>query len=245
VTPNLTPSSHPSHGSRPCPPALGRGIQNHLGLQLRLAHEGLGPWPTPEPILVLAARLDHLLIVRDAAQLGEFQDGILEARPNLRRFALSLTKNPDRADDLVQDTILRALNKRSFFQPGTNLSAWLFTILRNSFFSEHRKRAHEVADSDGDHAARLTVAPEQMDRLNLQDLQEALMKIDPDQRRALLLVSAQGMSYEEAAVACRTPVGTVKSRVNRARIRLVDLMGGREDEPGVHPLLEAPTGLPT
>jgi RNA polymerase sigma-70 factor (ECF subfamily) len=184
----------------------------------------------PEPILVLAARLDRLLAIRDEVQLGEFQDGILDARPNLRRFALSLTKNSDRADDLVQDTILRALNKRSFFQPGTNLSAWLFTILRNSFFSEHRKRVHEVADSDGDHAARLTVAPEQMNRLNLQDLQDALMKIDPDQRRALLLVSAEGLSYEEAAVACRTPVGTIKSRVNRARTRLVELMGDREDD---------------
>ena len=235
--------SHPSPESHRCQRALGRGIQNHLGLQLRLAHEGLGPWPMPEPILVLANRLDRLMIVRDEARLGEFQDGILEARASLRRFALSLTRNPDRADDLVQDTILRALNKRSFFEPGTNLSAWLFTILRNSFFSEHRKRGHEVADSDGDHAARLTVAPEQMDRLNLQDLQDALMKIDPDQRRALLLVSAQGLSYEEAALACRTPVGTIKSRVNRARIRLIDLMGDRDDERD--PLLEPPAGLPS
>jgi RNA polymerase sigma-70 factor (ECF subfamily) len=231
VSPELSHSSHLSRGSFGRLPALGRGIQNHLGLQLRLADEGKGPWPMPELILILATRLDHLLTVQDRAQLSEFQDGILEARPGLRRFALSLANNPDRADDLVQDTILRALNKRSYFQPGTNLSAWLFTILRNSFFSEHRKRVHEVADSDGDHAARLTVAPAQMDKLNLQDLQDALMKIDPDQRKALLLVSAQGLSYEEAAIACRTPVGTIKSRVNRARIRLADLMGYREDDP--------------
>ena len=232
-----------SHGSYGGQPALGRGIQNHLGFQLRLADDGMGPWPMPEPIVILAARLDVLLGIRDEAQLCAFQAGILEARPTLRRFALSLTKNPDRADDLVQDTLLRALNKRSFFQPGTNLSAWLFTILRNSFFSEHRKRVHEVADSDGDHAARLSVAPAQMDKLNLQDLQEALMKIDPDQRKALLLVSAEGMSYEEAAIACRTPVGTIKSRVNRARVRLAGLMGYREEDSEEPDLLQPPTGL--
>ena len=159
----------------------------------------------------------------------ELRDALLAAVPSLRAFAISLTNDFNRADDLVQDTLVRALAHIDRFERGTNLNAWLFTILRNSFFSEHRKRVHEVADSDGDHAARLTVAPEQMDKLNLQDLQDALMKIDPDQRKALLLVSAQGLSYEEAAIVCRTPVGTIKSRVNRARIRLADLMGYKED----------------
>ncbi len=206
-------------------PMIGRDIQDHLGRHLRLADEPMGSRAIPEKLKILADQLDGMLAIRDEAKLSEFQHGILEVRPSLRAFALSLTKNPDQADDLVQDTMLRALRKRSLFQPGTNLNAWLFTILRNSFYSEHRKRAHEVADSDGDYAAQLTVAPEQMGRLNLQDVQAALKRIAPDQLEVLLLVAAEGRSYEEAAAACRIPVGTVKSRVSRARIRLAELLG--------------------
>jgi RNA polymerase sigma-70 factor (ECF subfamily) len=219
-------------------PALGRDIQEHLGQHLRLADEARGPWSVPEAHGILAAQLNRLLVMRDETELSEFRDGILVARPNLRAFAISLTGNPDRADDLVQDTMLRALSKRDFFQPGTNLNAWLFTILRNSFYSEHRKRLHEVADSDGAHAAQLAVAPAQMDNLNLQDLQAALGKVDPDQREALLLIGAQGLSYEEAAMACGgIPVGTIKSRVNRARARLAELLGHTvEDFERDHPM---------
>lgn len=151
-------------------PVIGRGIQHHLGRHLRLADEAMGPWSIPEAMRVLADQLDCTLAARDEANLSEFQDGILKVRPSLRVFALSLTREPDQADDLVQDAVLRALRKRSLFQPGTNLKAWLFTILRNSFYSEHRKRVHEVSDSDGRYAAQLAVVPEQMGRRKQYDL---------------------------------------------------------------------------
>ncbi|QRM34125.1 sigma-70 family RNA polymerase sigma factor [Microvirga sp. VF16] len=206
-------------------PAIGRDIQDHLGQHLRLADEAMGPWPLPEPLRTLAAKIDRHLALRGEAELSEFQNGIVEARPNLRAFAISLTGSPDRADDLVQDAMLRALSKRALFQPGTNLNAWLCTILRNGFYTDHRRRSHEVADTDGAYAAQLAIAPGQMDGLNLQDLQNALPKLAPDQREALLLVGAHGLSYEEAATACGIPVGTIKSRVNQARLRLAELLG--------------------
>ena len=113
----------------------------------------------------------------------------------------------------------------SSFQEGTNLKAWLFTILRNAYFSELRKTKREVADSDGQLAARLSVPPEQQGHLDLIDLNRALAKLPPDQREALILVGAEGFSYEDAATISACAVGTVKSRVNRARTRLAELMG--------------------
>jgi RNA polymerase sigma-70 factor (ECF subfamily) len=205
-------------------PKLTWGIQDHLGQHLRRAEEATSS-PVPELLSIFAGRLDRQLAVLDEVELSKFRDGIVEARPRLRVFALSLTKNRDQADDLVQDTILRALRKRSSFEPGTNLNAWLFTILRNSFCTERRKRSREVADSDGEYAARLARDPEQMGKLNLRDVQAALEKIPPEQRDALLLVGVQGLPYEKAAMICGTPIGTVKSRVNRARLRLFVLLG--------------------
>ncbi len=149
---------------------------------------------------------------------------MLAAIPNLRAFAISLTNNPDRADDLVQDTIVRAWGNIDRFQPDTNMRAWLFTILRNLFHSEYRKRRREVEDSDGAYAAKLSVRPDQHGHLDFQDLRTALAKLPVDQREALLLVGAQGLPYEEAAAICGVPVGTVKSRVNRARSRLAELL---------------------
>jgi len=150
---------------------------------------------------------------------------MLKGLPSLRAFAISLTHNGDRADDLVQETVLKAWDKRDRFTPGTNMNAWLFTILRNAFFSEHRKRSREVEDSDGKHAAQMRTAPDQNDKLDVQDLQSALAKLVPEQREALLLVAAEGMSYEEVSEICGVAVGTIKSRVNRARTKLAELMG--------------------
>src|SRR5689334_16660622 len=152
------------------------------------------------------------------------RDSLLAATPNLRAFAVSLTGSFDRADDLVQDTLLRALSHIDRFERGTNLNAWLFTILRNLFHSEYRKRRREVEDPDGGYAATLRSAPEQQSHLDFEDLRAALAKLPPDQREALLLVGAQGFSYEDAAVICGCAIGTVKSRVNRARKRLAELM---------------------
>jgi RNA polymerase sigma-70 factor (ECF subfamily) len=153
------------------------------------------------------------------------RDQMLASVPRLRAFAISFTGNRDRADDLVQDTLLRAWTNIDKFERGTNLEAWLFTILRNQSHSEYRKRKHEVEDVGGFHAARLKTHPAQQAHLDYEDFRTALAKLPPDQREALLLVGAQGMSYEEAAQVTGVALGTIKSRVNRARTRLSILLG--------------------
>jgi RNA polymerase sigma-70 factor (ECF subfamily) len=124
----------------------------------------------------------------------------------------------------VQEALLRALANIHSFQPGTNMSAWLFTILRNHFRSEYRKRRREVEDADGHYAESLTSHPEQHGQLELSEFRTALNKLPDEQREALILVGASGFSYEEAAEICGCAIGTVKSRVNRARTRLAELM---------------------
>jgi len=152
------------------------------------------------------------------------RDAMLAAVPGLRAYAISLCRNVDRADDLVQETLLRAWGHVDSFQPGTNMSAWLFTILRNAFHSEYRKRRREVADSDGVYAASLKSQPEQTSRLQFEEFREALGQLPIDQCEALVLVGASGFSYEQAAEICNCAVGTIKSRVNRARTRLAQIM---------------------
>ena len=155
---------------------------------------------------------------------ASFRDALLAAVPSLRAFAISLSGNIDRADDLVQDTLVRAIANAHRFEPGTNLNAWLFTILRNLFHSEYRKRRREVEDPDGVYAEQLTSQPEQGARLDFEDFRSALSTLPSEQREALLLVGASGFSYEETAAICGCAVGTVKSRVNRARSRLSGLL---------------------
>ena len=111
------------------------------------------------------------------------------------------------------------------FEQGTNLRAWLFTILRNTYFSELRKRRREVEDVDGKKTASLSVVPAQQGHLDMQDLREALKLLPADQRDALVLVRAAGMSYEEAAEVAQCAVGTIKSWLNRARTKLSALLG--------------------
>ena len=144
--------------------------------------------------------------------------------PNLRAFAVSLCGDMERADDLVQETLLKAWNHLDSFQEGTNLRAWLFTILRNTYFSECRRRRREVEDRDGSKAADLSVHPEQPGHLDMQDFRKALELLPPDQREALVLVGAAGFSYEEAAEISGCAVGTIKSRVNRARTKLTEML---------------------
>ena len=152
------------------------------------------------------------------------RDDILAIVPQLRWFAISLSGNVDRADDLVQETLVRALANIDSFEPATNLRAWLFTILRNAFRTEYRKRRREVEDSNGLHAETLKTYPEQHSHIDFQELRQALGKLPASQREALILVGASGFSYKEAAEICRCAVGTVKSRVNRARITLAELL---------------------
>jgi RNA polymerase sigma-70 factor (ECF subfamily) len=148
----------------------------------------------------------------------------------MRAFAISLCGNRDRADDLVQEALVKAWNHLDSFERGTNLKAWLFTILRNAYFSELRKMKREVADSDGQFAARQAVPAEQQGHLDLLDLNKALGQLPADQREALILVGAEGFSYEDAASICGCAVGTVKSRVNRARVKLAELMSYQRSE---------------
>ena len=154
----------------------------------------------------------------------QLRDQILAAVPSLRAFGISLCGNVDRADDLVQETMLRALANIHSFQPGTNMNAWLFTILRNLFRSEYRKRKREVEDADGSYAESLKSQPDQLGRVEFQEFRVALTQLPDEQREALILVGASGFSYEEAADICGCAVGTIKSRVNRARHRLAELM---------------------
>lgn len=159
-----------------------------------------------------------------AATSEKTQAELLEAIPNLRAFALSLAGNVDRADDLVQETLVKAWNKLSTYEEGTNLKAWLFTILRNAFYSDLRKHRRETADVDGEHAMRLVSHPEQHGHLEMLEMLVALDKLPEEQREAVLLVGAEGFAYEEAAEICGCAVGTIKSRVNRARNKLAELM---------------------
>ena len=154
----------------------------------------------------------------------QLKSDLLSAIPNLRAFAVSLCGNPDRADDLVQETLVKAWSNLGSFMEGTNIHAWLFTILRNIYYSEYRKRRREVSDSEGTFAARLTTPPTQNGHMDFLDFRDALQKLPADQREALVLIGASGLSYEEAASICHCAVGTMKSRVNRARNRLIELL---------------------
>jgi len=149
---------------------------------------------------------------------------------SMRAFAISLTRNVAAADDLVQDTIVKAWTHIDKFQPGTNMQAWLFTILRNTFYSNMRKSRREVADPDGVHAATLFVKPDHDGRLAYGDFQKAFDKLSPEHREVLILVGASGFSCEQAASTMGVAVGTVKSRTSRARKRLGELMGLAEGE---------------
>jgi RNA polymerase sigma-70 factor (ECF subfamily) len=122
------------------------------------------------------------------------------------------------------------------YEAGTNLRAWLFTILRNTFYSEHRKHRLEIEDADGHLAAGLSTPARQNDHMDFEDFRVALQQLAPDQREALILVGASGLSYEEAAEICGCAVGTIKSRVNRARGRLGELLGlASAEEALAHP----------
>jgi RNA polymerase sigma-70 factor (ECF subfamily) len=183
-------------------------------------------------------RLRTLLVatMTEAAMPFDFHAELTLLLPHMRAFARSLTGDADRADDLVQDTILRALNARAQFQPGTHFRAWVFTILRNHWVSQLRRRPIAGPSLDEEGAPEFGRPGDQHDVLMLADLRRALSRMSPDHREVLLLVGANGFSYEEAAAVCGCAVGTVKSRVSRARRELL------RDLEGV-PAPAAPTGV--
>lgn len=210
--------------SAPATPGLQPAVRDHLG---DLLSQLMVPATAdlPPDLAGLVEDLTHAFARYGVHREEVFRRDLNAALPKLRGFALSLTRRPDRADDLIQDTVMRALRAVDKFKPGSNMEAWLFTIMRNHLMSEYRRQQREVEDPEGKHASKLGVLPEQGARLGHQDLLIALTKLTPSHRKALLLVGAQGLTYEETAEVCGVPVGTIKSRVNRARLRLAALLG--------------------
>lgn len=151
--------------------------------------------------------------------------------PNLRAFARSLCGDAVWADDLVQEAVMRAWANREKYEEGTNLKAWLFTILRNFFFNELRKKKRFRENNNADTAPENAVHESQLSSLHLKDLVRALGKLPPDQREALILTSVDGFSYDETAEICGCAVGTIKSRVARARRELEEQLGGADIGP--------------
>lgn len=158
------------------------------------------------------------------------QDELVEHLPALRAFAVSLCRNGSLADDLVQDTVVKAWTNFDKFQVGTNMRAWLFTILRNTFYSHRRKVKREVPDVDGAFSGNLATKPSHDGKLQMTDFMEAFAKLSDEQREALILVGASGFSYEEAADMCGVAVGTIKSRANRGRRALAEMLDLGEGE---------------
>ncbi len=146
--------------------------------------------------------------------------------PRLRRYARALTGDRGRADDLVQDTLERALVKFHLWQPGSDLRAWMFTIMHNVYVNQVRASAAAVNIALDDDTALPTMRATQSDRLEVRDLQVALLRVPEEQREVLLLVGVEQMTYEEAAGVLGIPIGTVMSRLSRARERLRALIAG-------------------
>jgi RNA polymerase sigma-70 factor, ECF subfamily len=160
----------------------------------------------------------------------ELRQRIEREIPRLRRYAGALTRDQVAADDLVQDCLLRGLSKLHLWQQGSDLRAWLFTILHNQYVNQVRRAVREgAAVSVRENEPSLIRAANQGARLELRDLDRALARVPEEQRTAILLVGLEGMSYEAVAEILGIPVGTVRSRLSRGREALRDLMGMRED----------------
>src|SRR5580765_982078 len=173
--------------------------------------------------------------------MNDFARLIEAVLPRLRRYARALTRDVARADDLVQSCLARALAKRHLWQPGTDLRAWLFTILHNQHVNDVRRSVREgVAVDIEEMASVMSVAPRASAVLELRDLEAAIAKLAPEQRQVILLVGLEGMQYEEVALILGVPVGTVRSRLSRGREQLRRLMDmGEETAPQARPAARA------
>ena len=168
---------------------------------------------------------------RSRAMSNEIRQAITEYLPDLRAFARSLASSQPEADDLVQEAVMKGWAARTSFRPGTNARAWLFTILRNVYYSQKRKAGREVEDPEGIISGNVRVPAEQTAKMELHEFRRALATLPDDQREALILIGASGFSHEEAAEIMDCAVGTVKSRVSRARKALSALFDN-DDLPG-------------
>ncbi|WP_418292047.1 NepR family anti-sigma factor [Methylobacterium durans] len=200
-------------------------MRDHLGLHLRTLYGTAPAEETPRRFLDLLDRLEAALTVGAPSDPTAFRDELLALLPDLRGFARSIVRDPSHADDLVQETLLRAWQNQHRYRPGSNFKAWAFTILRNQFYTERRRTKREVEDVDGAAAGRLIALSDQVDRVALQELWARIRRLPVPQQEALILVAAQGMTYEEASAVLGCQVGTVKSRVSRAREVLASAMG--------------------
>lgn len=145
--------------------------------------------------------------------------------PALRAFARSMIPDRSEADDLVQETLLRGIANIHLFRPGTNLKSWLFTIMRNTFYTNVKLRRRERPGDADCVAGTRAVQPTQEWALRGEEIRQALDRLSPEQREVVVLVGALGVSYEDAAVICGCAVGTIKSRLNRARARILEHFG--------------------
>ncbi|MDH2309175.1 sigma-70 family RNA polymerase sigma factor [Methylobacterium brachiatum] len=199
-------------------------IASHLTGPLRDYFALAEQAPIPPRLSVLVERIEAALVESGDRLADSFRADLIRGLPMLRTFAVSLCGNEARADDLIQETLVRAWANRTRFTPGSNFSAWTFTILRNQFYSEIRKAKREVEDGDGAHAATLQALPDQEHAVTLGSVMNLIGTLLPAQRQSLLLVGAEGFTYEEAAARLGCQVGTVKSRVSRARSFLVEAL---------------------
>ena len=161
----------------------------------------------------------------------DFRTELLALIPHLRAFARGLCGRPDLADDLVQETVMKAWVARDRYEAGTNMKAWTFTILRNLFLNEIRRSSRMTEMEEGAGHPGLIARPSQEDAVHVTDLQSALYRLPKDRREALLLVGAGGFSYEEAARICGVPAGTIKSRVARGRAQLMVMLSDEGEPP--------------
>jgi RNA polymerase sigma-70 factor (ECF subfamily) len=159
--------------------------------------------------------------------MADIRSRLVEQIPRLRAYARALTRNATAADDLVQECLTRALSKSHLWQEGTDLRAWLFTILHNQYVNQVRRAVREgmvLALGDTETKQELTISPNQDKRLELRDLERALAELPEDQRATVLLVGMEGLNYEEAAAVFDVPIGTIRSRLSRGRETLRQLM---------------------
>ncbi len=156
--------------------------------------------------------------------MDEVRTQVLQYLPRLRRYARALTGDPTRADDLVQDTLERAYGRLNLWRPGSDLRAWLFTIMHNVFVNQVRSSVSQPVVSLEDHPADAQVRANQTDMLEVRDIDAALRRLPPDQREVVLLVGLEHLSYAEAARTLGVPIGTVMSRLARGRERLRSIM---------------------
>ncbi|KAB0266208.1 sigma-70 family RNA polymerase sigma factor [Microvirga brassicacearum] len=228
----MTKSANASsgHATASLPAALDDHTLAWLGDRLRGTYRELVTDKLPHDLSGLLKRAFQVIRAQQEPIDQAFVAEMMSALSELRAYGVSLERDPVRAEDLVQETILRALSQHERYERGTCLRAWLFTILRNAFLTQIRRRGREVEDADGSYAERLTFAPDQNDKVTHRELLAALEALPKEHREVLVAVAVEGLSYEDAALKMNCAIGTIKSRVSRARRHLAERMGLTKDD---------------